>query len=211
MTLRTNLATRPFYNVRAVQAVLLAAAAVVIAFTLFNVFRLITLAGSQSRLGAHASEAEEQARTLRAEAARIRTQIDQKELEAVSAAAREANGIIDRRAFSWTDLLTQLEATLPANVRITAIQPRTDKGGTMIGIAGVARRAEDVANFIEALEGTGAFRNVVPLQQNLDTEGTINIALQGEYHPRPREVADAPSPEAPPAPAPKGHAGAPRE
>jgi Tfp pilus assembly protein PilN len=187
MTLRTNLATRPFYNVRAVQAVLLLATIAVIALTAFNVYRLSTLAGAQSRLGAHAAEAETQAATLRAEATRIRTQIDQKELAAVSAAAREANAIIDRRAFSWTDLLTQLEATLPADVRITAIQPRFDRGASKIGLVAVARRAEDVADFIEALEKTGQFHNVVPFQQSVDDDGSINVALEGDY----RQVAGA--------------------
>ena len=220
MSLRTNLATRPFYNVRAVQAILLAAVVLVLAFTAFNAYQLLTLAGSQSRLGAQAAEAEESARRYRGDAARMRTQINQKELELVSERAREANAIIDRRAFSWTDLFTLLEATLPDDVRITTIQPRFEKEGKdtsatpRIGIIAVARRAEDIADFIEALEKTGAFLNVVPLQQNVDDrDGSINVALDGEYHPRPRPVEATPEPSATPKPAPpvsrsKGHAGA---
>jgi len=220
MTLRTNLATRPFYNVRAVQASLLAALVLVLAFTAFNAFQLLSLAGSQSRLGANAAEAEESARKLRGQAAQMRTQIDQRELELVSARAREANAIIDRRAFSWTDLFTLLEETLPADVRITTIQPRFEKAGRetketpTIGIIAVARRAEDIADFIEALEKTGAFHNVVPLQQNVDDDGSINVALEGEYDPKARAAATTsqqPADSEPLRPAgPKGHAGAQR-
>jgi Tfp pilus assembly protein PilN len=195
VTLRTNLATRPFYNVRAVQAVLGAIALVVIAFTLFNVIQLVRLAAAQRQLGAHASEAEGEAAKLRADAARIRTQIDQKELEAVAAAAREANAIIDRRAFSWTDLFAQLEATLPADVRITRVQRRLDQGVFKVGVTTEARRTEDMADFIEALEKTGQFRNVVPLEQRVEDDGLIAVAIEGEYLPpsQPARPSAAPS------------------
>jgi len=181
MKLGTNLATRPFYNVRAVHAMILALGLVVLALTLFNAFELIRLTGSQTALGARASEAEAQAQRLRAEAAQVRTRIDQRELETVSAAAREANGIIDRRAFSWTELLTQLEATLPDDVRITSVEPRLDKNTFKVGLIAEARRTEDVAGFIDALEQTGAFRNVVPLQQQTSDDGILQVAIEGDY------------------------------
>jgi Tfp pilus assembly protein PilN len=182
VSLRTNLATRPFYNVRAVHASIGALALVVLALTLFNAVQLVRLTASQRTLGARASDAEGQADGLRGDAARIRTQINQKELEVVARAAREANSIIDRRAFSWTELLTQLEATLPDDVRITTVQPRLDQNVFKVGIVAEARQAEDVAAFIEALEKTGAFRNVVPLEQQTDEGGLIQVAIEGEYH-----------------------------
>ncbi len=180
---RTNLATRPFYNVRAVHAMLGIAALAVLALTLYNVVQLVRLTASQRTLGAQAAASEDQAERLRNEAARIRTQIDQKELEAVAAAAREANGIIDRRAFSWTELFAQLEATLPAAVRITNVQPRVDRGVTKIGLVVEGRRAEDVYAFIEALEATGAFRNVILLEAQAQEDDLLAAAIEGEYQP----------------------------
>jgi len=56
--LRTNLSTRPFYNIRAVQAALGALVALVILFTLFNVISLLQLATSQRSLGARAVQAQ---------------------------------------------------------------------------------------------------------------------------------------------------------
>src|SRR5262245_40317234 len=102
--LRTNLATRPFYHVRAVHVLLAAATVLIGAFTLFNVTQIAGLTASQRTLGASASAAEEEATRLRAEAAGIRAQINPTELQGVADAAREANNIIDRRAFSWTTL-----------------------------------------------------------------------------------------------------------
>ena len=190
MTLRTNLATRPFYNVRAVQIALAAFAVIVLAFTAFNVTELVRLRGSESALGSHASENEAEAQRLRTEANRIRTQIDQKELEAVSDAAREANTIIDRRAFSWTELFQRIEETLPADVRITTVQPGVGPGAFRVTLGAEARRTEDVADFIDALEKTGAFRDVVPVREAITDEGLVATTIETVYTPRPRAGAE---------------------
>jgi Tfp pilus assembly protein PilN len=194
MTLRTNLATRPFYNVRAVQVAVGVLALIVLALTLYNVAQFINLRATHQQKTAHAVESEAEVQRLRAEAARIRSQIDQKELEAVAAAAREANSIIDRRAFSWTDLLTQLEATLPDDVRITSVQPRVEEGVLKIGIVSEARRVEDLSDFVEALEEKGAFKNVVPVLQQATEDGLIRLAIDSEYQVPVREPAATPAP-----------------
>ena len=180
--LHTNLSTRPFYNVRAVQVTLAVVAALVLGVIAFDAVELLRLTASQGSLGAHAAQSERDAARLRTEAAAIRAQIIPKELETVASAAREANGIIDQRAFSWTDLLGRFEQTLPDNVRITAVQPRLDPDGNFIvGMTVQARRAEDLDAFIEALEKTGAFRNVTPLQEQTNDQGLLEAVVEGAY------------------------------
>lgn len=187
--LRANLSTRPFYNARAVQAGLALVVGLVAAMSLFNVGQLVRLSVRQSTLGARAVEAEREADRLEAEAARIRAQIDPQELQVVAAAAREANAIIDQRAFSWTDLFAQFEATLPPDVRITAVQPRLQRGGEFIVAVGVeARRAEDLDAFIEALETQGGFGNVLSVQEQTGDGGLIQAIVEGAYLPRHRDA-----------------------
>jgi Tfp pilus assembly protein PilN len=186
--LRTNLSTQPFYNVRAVQAVIGTLGVMVLLITLFNVAQTIRLTTSQQMLGAHAAEAEAEATRLRQEAIRLRGQIDPKELEVVAGAARAANAVIDQRVFSWTDLLTQLEATLPDDVRATAVQPRTDAGRFIVQIGVEARQEEDLDAFIEALEKTGSFRDVLPATQ-LEEDGLIQAVVEGVYAAPAREEA----------------------
>ena len=53
--INTNLSTRPFYNARAVTALLAVLSAIVFAVTAYNVVQLISLTGSQRTLGAKAS------------------------------------------------------------------------------------------------------------------------------------------------------------
>jgi hypothetical protein len=86
--IRTNLSTRPFYNVRAVQVTLGVLAALVLAVTLFNVIQIVRLVSAQRTLGANADAAETEAARLRATAAGIRAQINPTELATVADAAR---------------------------------------------------------------------------------------------------------------------------
>jgi Tfp pilus assembly protein PilN len=182
--LRTNLSTRPFYNERAVKVALAALAIVILAVTAFNAIELIRLTSSQRALGARAADSEAEAARLRTQAIAIRAQINPKELETVANAAREANGIIDQRAFSWTELLTRFEQTLPEDVRITAVSPRlAPNGGFVIGMTVEARRAEDLDAFIEALEKTGSFHNVTPAEEQTNEKGLIEAVVQATYIP----------------------------
>jgi Tfp pilus assembly protein PilN len=180
--LRANLATRPFYNERAVQLALGLILVIAIAVTAFNVAELIRLSGSQRILGARAAESERDAARLRREAATVRAQINAKELETVASAAREANGIIDQRAFSWSELFDQLEQTLPDDVRITAIDPTlTKEGQFIIQIAVQARRSEDVDQFIESLEKTGSFRDMITPLESTNDDGLLEAVIRGTY------------------------------
>jgi hypothetical protein len=193
--LRTNLSTRPFYNVRAVRAVLGLFALVVLAFTLFNVVEFIRLSARQRTLSADAVRAETEAARLRAQAAGFRARIDPRELASVSADAREANAIIDRRAFSWTTLFTQFEQALPADVRITAVQPRREQDGTFAVNIGVeARRVEDVEAFIQALEAQTPFKDVLAREEQTGDGGLIEAIIDGHYMPARPAPATASAP-----------------
>ena len=154
--LRTNLSTRPFYNVRAAHVALRAAGVILLGAMLFNVVQVVRLGMSQQSRGARAGEAEEEAARLRTDATQILAQINPQELQVVADAAREANQIIDQRAFSWTELFGRFEATLPSGVRLTAVRPRLESTGDFVVAIGVeARRAEDLDAFVEALETNG--------------------------------------------------------
>ncbi|HEY7187600.1 MAG TPA: hypothetical protein VH436_13690 [Vicinamibacterales bacterium] len=180
--LRTNLSTRPFYNMRAVQVTLAGLAILVIAMTLFNAEELIRQGARQREAGAQEVEAQAEAARLRSDAARIRAQINPKELDVVAASAREANSIIDLRAFSWTQLLSQFETTLPEGVRIKAISPRIEKDGSVvIGVGVEARRGADLEMFLDALEMSGSFHNVLTTEEQTNREGLIDAIVEGTY------------------------------
>jgi hypothetical protein len=180
--IRTNLSTRPFYNVRAVRAAIATLGFVVLAVTLFNAIQIVRLSATQRNIGARASEAETEAERLRAEAVRIRAQIDPDELDTVAGAASEANAIIDQRTFSFTTLLTQLEATLPPDVRIRTVRPRLERDGSFVVVLTTeGRTVRELDQFVESLEATGAFHDVLPTREETMDDGLIVAVIEGRY------------------------------
>ena len=180
--LRTNLSTRPFYNERAVPWGLALAAVALVALTIFNVQRVLTLSREQARLSEAIERDESRARALSGQAARVRSSIDRQSLERVISAAREANGVIDERTFSWTELFNRLETTLPPEVRITSVRPSLDRDRRItLNITVLARGVDDVNEFMERLEATGAFANVLSRDEKVTDSGQLVAALECEY------------------------------
>ena len=182
--LRTNLSTRPFYNDRVIRVGIAAGVLFVAALTAFNVLQILSLNQRTGELTARAEAAEAATAQLR-ENTRLASQaIDQKEVVAVQAAAREANRLIEQRVFSWTDLFNRFEETLPADVRIVAVQPQVDNDGRMlVAVTTLARRAEDLHAFLDQLEATGVFSEVIPRQDEITDEGLLSATVQGYYGP----------------------------
>jgi len=206
--LRTNLSTRPFYNERAVHIGIGLAALVVAALTVANLVSVVRLSRQNTVLGATMREDRSTAEELTRKARQIRQQINQDELKVIVAAAREANALIDGRTFSWTALFNQLETTLPPDVMLSSVRPTIDDNGTKITMVVVGKRTADLDEFMEKLEATGAFENVLPHQQNLNDEGLTQATIDGMYVPEvaappPAPAAAPPAPEKTPAPAKK--------
>jgi len=183
--LRTNLSTRPFYNEHGIHAGLAAVTVLVGALTIFNVTEIVLLTRRQVDLSNQTSTAEMRAQNLRAHANSVRKSINPKELDAVSAAAREANLLIGRRLFSWTDLLGRLETTLPDDVRITSMRPDIDRNGEItVQMTVVGRRVEDIDRFMENLEKTGAFTDVLSKEETTSDDGLRQTSVEGRYLPK---------------------------
>ena len=188
--IRTNLSTRPFYNTRGVSIGLISIAVVALGLTVFNVVELWRLQRANRELGQVVTQNENEARNLRQQARAVQQSIDKTQLSLVDAAAHEANALIDRRAFSWTELLNQFQDTLPASVRIMSVQPQIDnEGRLLVAITVRSRQQEDLDSFIEALEKTGVFRDVLSRVDSASAEdGSLVSVLQGYYQVRQAEA-----------------------
>lgn len=195
--IRTNLSTRPFYNTQAVRAGLIAFGAVVALATVFNVASIIRYTQSDSVLGTQATQDADRAASLRAEAAKLRASVDARQVDSISAEARLANDLIDRRVFSWTDLLNQFEKTLPADVRITAVRPTVDREGRIqLSVNVVSRSVDDVNGFMESLEKTGSFAELLSREEHINESGQLEANLQSFYVPKGAAPPEAAAPAA---------------
>ena len=182
--IRTNLSTRPFYNERAVHLWLLIVALIVAGATVLNV-----TTGLRYRQGDNASARQadaDEARTveLRQQIVKLRSSLDPRQIDTASAAARQANELIDRRTFSWTDLLNRLETTLPDEAHIVAVRPKLDRdNGIVLTLNVVAREVDDVNQFMENLEETGAFKNPRPTTERFNEQGLFESIIEANYLP----------------------------
>jgi Tfp pilus assembly protein PilN len=200
--IRTNLATRPFYNERAVHVWLAVAALLVAAITLFNVWGVLYYSRRDTEGEQQASRDETRAAELRTAASRLRASVNTSELEAAALRAQVANQLIDRRTFSWTELFNRFEATLPPNVRITSVRPNPTDDGVHLAVNVVAHGVEDVDRFIASLEDSGAFINPLSRSERVTDEGQLVASLDMRYVPQrddPAGAQAAPRPAAEPA------------
>jgi hypothetical protein len=179
--LRGNLSTRPFYNERAVQLLLVLAGVLVIALTAYNVTRIVSLSRQNTELSSRTASERDEAARLRREAQTIRAGINQAELKTIVAAAQEANILIDQRTFSWTEFFNRIEETLPPDVMLTEVHPSFQDDQTLISMIILGRRTEDVDQFVEKLEATGAFEDVLPTQHDRTEDGLTRVLVTSIY------------------------------
>ena len=194
--IRTNLSTRPFYNERGVYAWFVLVAVLVLGATAFNVSRIVRYSRSDTQLATQASHDESRAADLHKEAVRLRASVDPRQVEVASAEAHQANDLIDQRTFSWTELFNRFETTLPDEVRIGAVRPRVDRGrGIVLTINVIARSVDDVSQFMEHLEATGAFASLRPVEEHFNEQGQLESSLEMIYVPasaKPVKAGDQP-------------------
>jgi len=182
--IRSNLSTRPFYNRRAVQLWLFALAVIVAGATAFNVSRVLRYSRSDTQLAMQATRDENRAADLRQQASRLRATVDPKQIDFASTEARQANELIDRRTFSWTELLNRLETTLPPDVHIVALRPKVDrKNGTVLTINVLARTVDDVDVFMNNLEATSAFKSIGSREDHFNEQGLLESSIETTYVP----------------------------
>lgn len=197
--LRSNLATRPFYNERMVRVVLGLAAALVLVLTAFNAIRIVALSRQNTEFSTLIGRDRGEAERLTEEARRIRAGINQDELKRTVEAAERTNRLIDQRTFSWTGFFNHIEETLPPDVMLTAVQPSFDNRRSEVQMTVLGRSAEDIDLFIQKLEATSAFHRVLPVQQDETEDGLHRVLLRSDY----AGPGSAPAGSAPPASGPQ--------
>ena len=183
--LKINLATRPFYNERAVHVVLVllgTGALVLMGLAGGTIFDLSKNHADITR-AAEASEA--LVGTVTQETRSLEENVSEVELEALRLSAAEANRLIDQRVFSWTELFNVIERNLPNRVMLTGLRPTGNADNVSLAIGVIGERVADIEEFIEQLEASGSVRNVLARQEQRTEDGMYSAQLTGEFRGRP--------------------------
>ena len=159
MNSNLNLASRPFSN-RLLPWALTAVVLFVSFVGLILVVRLTTLANKQ----ANATQLEinglkQQEQSLMQAAEQVKNSLTPEQQQALPA----AHQLVDRKAFSWSRLLADLESQLPNNVRVSRIAVRdvTMQGNQTIAeldLAVFAKNPSTINDMISAMHEEGIFQ-----------------------------------------------------
>ena len=179
--LRTNLATRPFYNERLVQAALGVVAAVALAILAAGLVRLVDLASHNGELTARIDRAAGSIADLATRAAEAQRALTPRDLTDLADATREANTLITQRVFSWTDFFNRIETTLPPDVMVTEVRPEIEPGTVEVAMGVLGRSLDSISRFVTSLETSGAFVGVLNRQVELTEDGMYQAVLRGRY------------------------------
>jgi hypothetical protein len=202
--LRGNLSSRPFYNERLVSAAIAALAVFAIALAAFSVYMLSTLSGRRAELKARIAQDAGRAQEIERGALALQRSVDRATLMQLAASTQEANTLIDARTFSWTVFFGLVEKTLPVDLRLVAVAPRVEKGRIRVTMTVVGRQLDDIDDFVNALQETGAFYDLLArTKERTEDDNTYRADVVAYYVP-PGAAAEEP---APPARPPAGAAG----
>jgi type IV pilus assembly protein PilN len=178
-----NLAARPYRDYRPIYAVVIATS-ILIAFLMLNNLDTYVRYVHDTRTTRNeitSIQAQIQQEHRRAEAAtRDTSTID---LISLSKEAKFVNTQLAQRAFSWSELLNQLEAVLPGNVRITSISPQfADNGLVHLSLACEGKSPDTLLTTINRLQRDPHFSNPFPTNQESTPSG-YRFGLGVDYRP----------------------------
>jgi hypothetical protein len=177
MKASTNLALRPFRNERLPW---LLAGVLFVGATLLSLVhaRFVSSLLSRDEAGAVRTVREDEARIADLEA-RLTREPPVEVSASERARLRAIKELVDRRVFPWRRLLSELEATLSEDVRLTRISPAGGQvtGGMLIELAGEARTKDAAFSLAEALDALPVFSKAA-LKSLAENEGLVDFELE---------------------------------
>ena len=107
------------------------------------------------------------------------------DLKDLNAHTTYVNEQIAERAFSWSALLDELEEVVPADVRVTDLNPSIDKMGRVkLRLDCVAKKQDGMVRMLRALLANPQFEGAFPQMQAIREDGSHTFALEVTYLPK---------------------------
>lgn len=159
MPTKLNLATRPFRN-RSLPWIVSAALIFVSLISLVFILRAARNAEAQAMAVQNdINSMGQQEKALREQAQAVKNSLTTEQLQTLAA----AHILVDRKHFSWSRLLADLEAALPGDARVKRIAVReiSNQGGQTLAeleLVVIAKTPNVVTDMIGQMDKTGTFR-----------------------------------------------------
>lgn len=185
-----NLATQPFPAYRFVNLMLVCALIVLAVISGWQVYGFLQFSSMADSIRVDEQNARREANTLAKRVAELESRLDRPEAAAKLDEIGFLNGLIERKSLSWTRLFADLEDMVPSSVQLLSLNPGIDSNGVVVlRIQVQGRSIADVTEFIEALEQSPVFENVVVSVEEKRDPGAatashdVDISLTANYYP----------------------------
>lgn len=157
MRFTINLATRTHLDQRLVNRACIAVLLLLLALLAWNVSRISGSMGELHRLRGESD-------ALEARLSSRPAGVSEKEYTRMLAGIRFYNGVIERKSFSWLGLLEQVEDATPEGIALVSLLP--EKRGAELKMEGRARNFAAVRGYLERLEDSRAFADILLLSHH---------------------------------------------
>jgi hypothetical protein len=121
----------------------------------------------------------QQDRNLIAEASRDGMDLSDHALNRLSFEVELANQLLEKRIFSWTKFLAELEQAVPSRLALSSV--RLDQAGTTVRLTGTAMSLEDLTAFTVGLQDHATFRDPVLAQHRAGINGLVEFDITVRY------------------------------
>lgn len=118
-------------------------------------------------------------RQVMAEARNEGIDLSEGALRRLSSEVDLANQLLEKRTFSWTTFLTELEQTIPPRLALTSI--RLDPAGKTVQLTGTAMNLEEITAFTVGLQNHATFKNPVLAQHRVVSSGMVEFDVTVQY------------------------------
>jgi type IV pilus assembly protein PilN len=203
MRISVNLATRPFVELRPIFArlriVMAALAVLAIGLTIWLHFMSKRVNAAEERMRVLKVQTSVLDNERHANEGRMRQPVNQAVLER----SRFLNDVFQRKSFSWTAVMMDLENVLPTGVQVTSIQPVITPDGDVNIQLRVSGDREREVDLIRNLERSQRFISPRPVNESAQSQeqnrpvatglapGTVEFDILSGYNPLPAQKAEA--------------------
>ena len=116
---------------------------------------------------------------LMAEARREGIDLSAEALKRLPSDVELANQLLEKRTFSWTKFLTELEQTIPPRLALNSV--RLDQAGTTVRLTGTAAALEDITAFTVGLQDHATFKDPILAQHRVGQNGLVEFDVTVQY------------------------------
>ena len=180
--LHLNLASRPYRDERPFIAVVVVGSLLIAFLTLTNFDTWYEYRNETQDTRAKIATLEKQAADERARTNTLNQRIRAVDVKLLAKQTQFANTQLAQRAFSWSELLDQLERILPDYVRIVSITPSfEDNGLVKLSLQCVARDSTGLVSTLTRFNANPRFSGAFPLNEDHTPEGyrfTITVSYR---------------------------------